>query len=185
MSATRVCVLLAPGAEEMETVIIVDVLRRADVEVVLAGVEGPQPVRCSRGVTLVPDVGLDRVDGRFDFVVLPGGMEGTRRLGESERVGTLLRHQERERLGIGAICAAPAALARHGVGRGLALTCHPAVRGLVSSHGRLTEGTVVEDAHLVTSQGPGTAFEFSLALVARLCGPAEAEALRAPMLLDG
>ena len=183
--APRVLVLLAEGAEEAEAVIVIDVLRRAGVEVVCAGLDGPEPVRCSRGVTIVPDLPLASVEGRFDFIVLPGGLEGTRRLAESAAVGTLLRAQERERLGVAAICAAPAALARHGVGRGRAFTCHPSVRTLVKDHGRLAAGSVVEDGNLVTSQGPGTAFEFALALAARLVGLAEAEALRQPMLLDG
>ena len=181
----RVMILLAPGAEEMEAVIIIDVLRRAGVEVVVAGVEGHDAVACSRGVRLVPDVSLADVAAAetFDFIILPGGMEGTRRLGAAPAVGELLRNQEAAERGIGAICAAPAALAMHGVARGRRLTSHPAVEPLVASHGEYTDDPVVEDGPLITSRGPGTAFEFALALAARLVGREAADALRGPMIL--
>jgi protein DJ-1 len=179
----RVLILLAHGAEEMEVVITADVLRRGGLEVTLAGVEGAGPVRCSRGVVLVPDCDLTAVQGDFDLIVLPGGAEGARRLGESSRVGALLAEQERRQRLIGAICAAPAALARHGIGKDKALTSHPSVAAGLREWSRYREDRVVQDGNLVTSRGPGTAFEFALTLVARLLGQPAADALRAPMLV--
>ena len=75
-AAKKALVILAPGAEEMETVISVDVLRRAKIDVTLAGLDGNEPVECSRSVKIVPDVSLDEaVDrGPFDVVLLPGGL---------------------------------------------------------------------------------------------------------------
>jgi protein DJ-1 len=178
-----VLVLLARGAEEMEVTIVVDVLRRAGLSVVLAGVDGDAPVECSRGLRLVPDCGIDAARGPFDLVVLPGGAGGAERLAGSSTVGRLLAEQEAAGRPIAAICAAPIALARHGVGGGRALTSHPSVRAQVEEHGSYREASVVEDDGLITSRGPGTAFEFALALVARLCGSGAAERLRAPMML--
>jgi protein DJ-1 len=178
----RVLILLASGAEEMEVVITADVLRRAGLEVTLAGIEGKGPVRCSRGVVLVPDCELPAVRGTFELIVLPGGAEGARRLGESAQVGALLAEQDRQQRLIGAICAAPAALARHGIGKGKALTSHPSVAAGLHDFARYREDRVVQDGNLVTSRGPGTAFEFALSLVARLLGQPAADALRAPML---
>ncbi len=183
-SSPRALVLLAVGAEEMELTIIVDVLRRGGVTVVLSGIAGPEPVRCSRGVTLVPDAGLESVVGEFDIVVLPGGLGGTEQLAASKLVGDLLRRQRSSGGEIAAICAAPMALARHGIAQGLAMTCHPSVADEVGKHGVLTEGRVVRAPGLTTSMGPGTAFEFALALVARLQGDEAATEVRSPMILD-
>jgi protein DJ-1 len=183
-STPRVLVLLAEGAEEMEVTIIVDVLRRGGIEVVLAGVGGADPVTCSRGVRIMPDRALADTRGLFDMVVLPGGMGGTERLCASEDVGRVLAEQQAAGRAIAAICAAPMALVRHSVGAGRALTSHPSVRAEVAAHGRYREDVVVEDGNLVTSRGPGTAFEFALALVAKLVGERAADGLRGPMVLS-
>ncbi len=178
-------VVLAQGAEEMEAIIAVDVLRRGGVVVTVAGLDGAGPVTCSRGVRIVPDVGLGELppDARFDAIVLPGGGEGMDRLAASAEVGLLLRRQDEASALIGAICAAPAALARHGVAAGRTMTSHPALAGPVSAYTQRVDRAVVEDGHVVTSQGPGTSFEFALALVARLRGAEVAAALRGPMML--
>jgi protein DJ-1 len=183
----------------MEATIAVDVLRRAEVEVVLAGLDGPDPVRCSRGVRIVPDAALADVvrdsafagpsgvghEPAFDALVLPGGKGGAERLAGSPVVGRLLRDQAEAGRIVAAICAAPIALAAHGVFAGRRMTCHPSVNDIVGAHGRLAEGPVVEDRELLTSQGPGTAFAFALALVGRLCGAETAARVRAPMMLQG
>jgi protein DJ-1 len=77
MSVKKALVFLATGAEEMETVIIVDVLRRASIDVTLAGVDGEETVVCSRNIKIVPDCGLNKVsDHLFDAVIVPGGLKG-------------------------------------------------------------------------------------------------------------
>jgi protein DJ-1 len=182
----RALVILAEGAEEMETIITVDVLRRAGVEVVLAGLDTETPVTCSRGVRLLPDASLEAVadPASFDVVVLPGGAEGARRLGASARVGELLREREQSGRLVAAICAAPAAFATHRVFRGRALTSHPSVTAVLADHATWCPGRVVEDEGLVTSQGPGTTFDFALALVRHLCGAEREAEVRGPMRLD-
>lgn len=168
----------------MEVTILVDVLRRAGVEVVLAGVDGEGPVRCSRGVVLVPDLALAAcAQDTFAAVLLPGGAEGARRLAASELVGQIVRAQAAASRLVGAICAAPAALAALGVGVGVAMTCHPSVRDAVAAHADHRDARVVSDGAFLTSQGPGTAFDFALAVAARLLPGADIAALAAPMLL--
>lgn len=167
----------------METTVVVDVLRRAEVEVVLAGLDGPEPVRCSRGVRIVPDAALSAVTGDFDVVVLPGGKGGADRLAGSPVVGQRLHDQAQAGRMVAAICAAPMALAVHGLFQGRRMACHPSVNDVVSAHGELVSSPVVEDGQLVTSQGPGTALLFALALVARLRGEDVAAKVRAPMML--
>ena len=97
MTAKKVLVILAPGAEEMETVISVDVLRRGGLEVVLAGIDGEDPVLCSRNVKICPDTSLADARGRgpYDCILLPGGGQGAEALGASKEVGEMLGDQDR------------------------------------------------------------------------------------------
>ncbi len=180
----------------MEAVIAVDVLRRAGVSVSALGVAGVEPVECSRGVRLLPDAALaDRwppPPGQSvalpDAVVLPGGAGGAAALAGSAAVGELLRAQcERGGL-VAAVCAAPTALAAHGIGRGFPATSHPSVSAQLAGYFDMSEARVVVSAPsgappLITSRGPGTSFQFALAIVEHLCGAEAARAVAAPMLL--
>lgn len=174
--------LLAEGAEEMEAVISIDVLRRGQIDVTVAGIDGSQPVRCSRGVVITPDVALDAVEGVFDIIVLPGGAEGAKRLAQSEKVGELLREQEQSGRWVGAICAAPIAFPAHGVFRDRQLTSHPSVKSMLESWGQYSEHSVVADRNLITSRGPGTAFAFALRIVGTLADAQRMVQVRAPMM---
>lgn len=177
-------VLLAPGAEEMETVISVDVLRRAGVRVVVAGVDGSGPVACSRGVQIVPDTALGDVEDLFDAVVLPGGGPGARHLAQSERVGQVLAHHWQAGKLVAAICAAPLALLEHKIALGSRLSHYPGLEPDLERAFAVSSERVTRDGNLLTAQGPGVSFEFALALVEQLCGPAVAEQTRGPLLLS-
>ncbi|KAJ1537409.1 hypothetical protein HK405_014662, partial [Cladochytrium tenue] len=108
-NSAAVLVVVADGSEEMEAVIVIDVLRRAgNVDVVVAGLEGAGEVKCSRGVRIVPDTGLEDVAGdlsRFSCIVLPGGMGGARAFEKSARLHAVLARFEAEGRLIAAICA--------------------------------------------------------------------------------
>jgi DJ-1 family protein len=176
-------VILAAGAEEMEVSIIVDVLRRGGVKVTLAGLSGSGAVICSRGLRLVPDVAFGDVAGSFDAVVLPGGARGAENLASSPLVGRHLKSQWQRGRVVAAICAAPLALLRHEIGLGEAITCHPSVSEQLAGSYAVSTERVVEAGPLITSQGPGTSFEFALALVRRLRGPDVERDVRGPLLL--
>jgi len=164
----------------MEAVIILDVLRRAGCEVVSAGMR-PGPVTASRGVRLLPDSEWNKlVLAAFDALMLPGGT-GARSLASDSRVLEAVRSFARAGKWVGAICAAPLVLKAAGVLDGIRFTCHPSVATEMGP-GRLEE-RVVADGRILTSQGPGTAFEFALAMVERLKGAAAAKDVAAPMLL--
>ena len=178
----KAVVLLASGAEEMEAVISIDVLRRGGIEVTVAGVGGSDPVRCSRGVVITPDIGIDEVQGEFDVLVLPGGAEGARRLSESERVGELLRAQQAAGRWVAAICAAPIALKSHGVFEGRRMTSHPSVRPQLQEWSDYSEHPLEADGKLITSRGPGTAFPFALRIVGALTNAKRMTEVRAPMM---
>ncbi len=179
----RALVPLADGAEEMETVTIVDVLRRGGMEVILAGLAGAAAVKCSRGVRLLPDCALSEAEGEFDIIVLPGGAEGAATLAASPVIKALLRRQEEQGRMIAAICAAPIALVAAGVAHGHALTSHPSVKDQVAPHGRYCEERVVVEGKTITSRGPGTALEFALKIIEMLFDAERAEKVGAPMLL--
>lgn len=174
-------VLLADGFEEIEAVTVIDVLRRAGVEVAAVGVTGRQP-QGAHGIRVQADTTLDEAAGRtWDAVVLPGGMPGAERLASDARVQALLRAQH-ERGGIvAAICAAPMALGRAGLLHGRLATCYPGFEGHLEG-AVLREDRVVRDANLVTSRGPGTALDFALTLVGILVGGERAAELRRGML---
>jgi protein DJ-1 len=178
-------VLLAAGAEEMEVSIIVDVLRRGGLKVTLAGVAGSGPVVCSRGLRVLPDVALGDVAGSFDAVVLPGGAQGAENLGNSPLVGRHLKTQWQRGRIVAAVCAAPLALLRHEIGLGQTLTSHPSVAGSLRDAYTFSDDRVVESGFLITSQGPGTCFEFALRLLRRLRGPEVEREVAGPLLLPG
>lgn len=175
MTVPAVLVPVSDGSEEIETVCIVDVLRRAGVEVTLARVPSPQGdgpgITASRGVRLVADAPLADCTGReWDAIVLPGGLPGAEYLRDDASLVRLLRDQlDAEKL-VGAICAAPVTvLAEHGLLGGRRATCFPALAEWLPAESR-SDDSVVEDGPLITSRGPGTALAFALALVERLCG---------------
>ena len=175
-------VLLTRGNEEIEAVIAIDVMRRGGIDVTVVGVDGADPVRCSRGVVITPDAALKDISSDFDIVVLPGGAEGARRLSEAPAVGELLRNQEKAGRWVGAICAAPVALKEHGVFQGRRMTSHPSVRALLEDWAEYGENAVVEDGKLITSRGPGTAFAFALRIVGALTDAERMMHVRAPMM---
>jgi protein DJ-1 len=168
----NVCVLVADGSEEMEVVICVDVLRRAGISVFLAGVgEETRMVTTSRGVRIAPDGAWDPAEAsRFDALVIPGGIGGSQAMRQDESVKQVLREFMGAGKIVASLCAGPTVLHDAGVLAGRTYTSHP------NSRSELTEGTwvdqpVVRDGNLVTSQAPGTAFAFALALVDILDAP--------------
>ncbi len=184
MHPRTVLIPVADGSEEIETCAMVDTLRRADLEVLLAAVGDHLTVTCSRGVRLVADVRLAEVAERpFDLVALPGGMPGAQHLAESIALRDLLAAQHARQGLIGAICAAPAVVLQPlGLLAGRDATCHPGFLERLDP-GRRREDRVVVDGHLVTSRGPGTAIEFALALIDKLLGRARRDAVAGPMLV--
>ncbi len=167
----RVLVPLAEGFEELEAVTVIDLLRRAGIEVVTAGLQ-PGPVRGSRGTVIVPDASLDQVlDRPFDMVVLPGGLPGADHLDEDPRIRQLLQRMAQEGRYTAAICAAPKVLASAGLLEGREATSFPGVlEGMALPHVRISTRPVVVDGTVVTSRGPGTAMDFALELIERLEG---------------
>jgi protein deglycase len=176
-----VLIPLAHGCEEIEAVTVIDILRRAGIEVITAGLTDG-PVCASRGTVLVPDTTLDAaLNHDYDMIVLPGGMPGSEHLQNDTRIIDLLQRMATAGKYVAAICAAPMALHAAGLLQGKHATCFPGVLDrLPGSHLYLNDAVVV-DGKIITSRGPGTAMDFALTLVELLAGPAERNAVEAAL----
>ncbi len=161
-----VLVPLAQGCEELEAVTIIDLLRRAGIEVVTASLQAGA-VTASRGTVLLADTTLDAVlEREFDMIVLPGGLPGARHLEDDPRLIAMLQRQQIAERYVAAICAAPQVLASAGLLDGRTATSYPGVIK-TADYPRVTfvETPVVVDGLVITSRGPGTAMDFALQLI--------------------
>jgi 4-methyl-5(b-hydroxyethyl)-thiazole monophosphate biosynthesis len=178
---TSALIPLANGVEEMEAVIIIDVLRRARWNVTAATVES-DVLTASRNVRLVADARWDSLDpASYDILILPGGAVGVATLKTHAGVLAAVRFfAGSSRKTLAAICAAPLVLQEAGILHGRRVTSHPSVASNLADAVHINE-RVVEDGNLITSQGPGTSFDFALALVRKIDGAPTAEALARTM----
>ncbi|KAJ2722273.1 hypothetical protein GGI07_003419 [Coemansia sp. Benny D115] len=186
-------VFVADGSEEMEAVVAIDILRRAGVKVLVLAVEADAAkgcVVCSRGVKIVPDghLGDESIKvSACDAVVVPGGVDGAAVLARNAQVLSVLADFHAQNKIVAAICAGTLAIKAAGiqakVPQPLRVTSHPSVRDQLEHDFVYKEDRVVVDGHLVTSRGPGTAFEFGLRLVSLLAGDDKAREVAAPMLV--
>ncbi len=172
---SKVYIFLADGFEDVEGLTVVDLMRRADVDLETVSIKETTAVTTARGVPIVTDrifSGTDFSDG--DMLVLPGGMPGTRYLAAYEPLGELLKQYYKEGKLVAAICAAPSVLASLGILEGKRATSHPSFIDKLG--GALTcEDPVVIDGNVITSRGMGTAIDFGLCLVSLLAGQEKAD----------
>lgn len=181
-----VLVPLAPGFEDLEATTIVDLLRRADVDVVTAGL-APGLVLGSRGMRVQPDALLDDLmEAEFDMIALPGGLPGSENLKNDVRIQTLLKRMAAAGKWTAAICAAPMALAHVGLLDGRRATSYPGVVDRMHLPGTtyLVQPVVV-DGKVVTSRGPGTAMDFALELVELLTNKDKRKQVEAGLVRPG
>ena len=178
---------IADGSEEIEAVTIIDVLRRAGVEVTVAsvGVGKTKQITAARGTNIVADSFIaDCADKAWDLIAVPGGIEGADHLAASEILDQLLRSQAQQGKFYAAICAAPAVvLGSKGLLADKTATSHPRFYQSLIAKEVVTESRVVVDGNCITSQGPGTAIDFALELVEQICGIVKREEVASPLVL--
>lgn len=175
----RVLVPLAEGFEEIEAISVIDILRRAEIEVVTAGLKEGL-AEGSHKVKVLPDTTLEKVDWHdFDGLVLPGGAPGFVNLGNDQRILDMAREMNRAGKCVAAICAAPSVLIKAGVLQGRKATVSPSGKAQVQACADFREDRVVVDKNLITSRAPGTALEFALKLVEALAGREMMEQVKA------
>lgn len=181
----RILVILNPGAEEIETVTVGDVLVRAGQTVVVASSTATPVVSGSRGLPLAAHTLLDLVlHETFDAIYLPGGMGSAQVHRDDARIQTLMQRQLAADRVLAVICAAPIALVPQGLCAGRQITSYPGVRAEVEPHARAwIDQPVVCDGSLVTSQGPGTALALGLHLAKVFAGGDVADSVAAAMLV--
>jgi len=183
MANTKILVPLAQGCEELEAITITDLLARAGFEVVTAGLDD-QPVKASRGMTLMPNTSMAKVmSDNFDLIVLPGGLPGADYLRDDANVQRKIKAMADEGKYVAAICASPKALASAGVLDNKSATSYPgSLDGLNIDGLNYKVAPVVIDDKIVTSRGPGTAMDFALTLIELLAGKAKRQEVEGPLL---
>ncbi|MCF7946746.1 MAG: DJ-1/PfpI family protein [Spirochaetia bacterium] len=166
----KVSVLLAEGFEEIEAITPIDMLRRAEIDVTVTGVSGRQ-VTGAHGVSIETDAEIENINfSDFDCVVLPGGMPGAKNLANSEMTVDFFSKMFADGKLIAAICAAPAVvLGPNGILRDKKAVCYPGAESF-SPDIEFSDERCVRDGNLITAQGPGTAAEFSYAVIEVLKG---------------
>lgn len=165
----KVLVPIADGTEEIEAVCLIDTLRRAGAEVMVASVTAARTVTCSRGVRIEADVLIAAcADVTYDLIAVPGGMPGAEHLRDNAVLTDLLKQQRDAGRLYAAICAAPVVvLQHHGLLAGRRATCFPGFAAQLHNAEAAGERVVV-DGNCVTSRGAGSAIEFALALITLL-----------------
>ena len=178
-----VLIVLADGFEEIEAVTSIDVLRRAGLEVIVAGV-GKREIIGAHEITVETNLMIEQYQGMPDAIILPGGMPGADNLNKSEAVKDLLQKMKKSGKLIAAICAAPAVvLAPNGILEGKRATCYPGYENALGPKVKFVANRVVVDGQVTTSQGPGTAIEFSLELVSQLLSVEKADLIAQKMVV--
>ena len=179
---SKACVFFADGLEECEALIVVDVLRRAGVEVTTASISGSRTVCSTHGVGLEADaLAAELNEADFDLLVLPGGQPGTIHLGESPVVARMVTAAAAQGKYIAAICAAPTILAQLHITDGRKATCYP---GLEEKMGAaiMTACGAVQDGRVITGRAAGSADEFGLLCLQALKGKAAADQVAADIV---
>ena len=166
----KVSVFLADGFEEIEGLTVVDLLRRAGVEVATVSITGDYTIHGAHGIDVQADKLFEDMnyDGQ-DMLVLPGGMPGTLNLGAHEGLEALLNKFYDERKYLAAICAAPSVFGQYGFLKGRKATSYPGFEEQLTGAECVTDAVVV-DEFVITSRGMGTAIPFSLSLIEVLIG---------------
>ncbi|WOH00263.1 hypothetical protein DCAR_0519621 [Daucus carota subsp. sativus] len=183
--AKEALVPIANGTEPIEAAMIIDILRRAEANVTVASVEKQLLVNACHGVNIVADALItDCANTTFDLIALPGGLPGASTLKECATLESIVKKQAAEGRLYAAICASPAvAFGSWGVLKGLKATCYPSFMEQLSSTATTVESRVQQDGRAITSRGPGTTMEFSVALVEQLFGKDKADSVTGPLVM--
>lgn len=185
MSFKTALVILSDFAEELEVASPVDVLRLCNVNVTVAGINGINPVKCARGLNIVPDTSLEEVrNENFDAIILPGGRVGSDLIADSELVGEILkRHDQQGRL-IAGICGSPKAFLKNKIRLGSTITSYPSHKDVLHNDYNYVDDSVVQDGNLITARGPAQALQWSKIIAENLVDKVTLKAATERMLFD-
>jgi 4-methyl-5(b-hydroxyethyl)-thiazole monophosphate biosynthesis len=180
----KVCLQLADGFEEIEAISIVDVLRRAEIEVQMVSIMGKKEVVGAHQIAVLADILFEDVNyAQMDMIILPGGGPGTKNMSEHRGLAAILTKAANDGMWIAAICAAPTILGKLGLLEGKVATCYPGCEGQLTGADISSAVTTIVDGKTITSRGPGTSLEFALKIVEVLQGLAVANNLKKQMII--
>lgn len=181
----KVCLHLADGFEEIEAISVVDILRRADIEVQMVSIMGKKEVVGAHHVTVLADVLFEDADyADVDMIILPGGGQGTKNMDEHGGLTAQIKKQEMNGKWIAAICAAPTILGKLGLLSGKSAACYPGCESQLTGADISQSDRVIVDGKIITSRGPGTSFDFALKIVEVLKSLDLANRLRQQMIIS-
>lgn len=179
----KIVVPISHGFEEIETCTIVDVCRRAEIEVTIAAVEEILTTG-AHNIKIQADCLIDKIkEEDYDMIVLPGGLPNAFTLADNIKVQNLLKEFKKRDKNIGAICAAPYALHTAEV-LNKNYTCYPSFEEKIRKDGYHEKEDVVKDEKVITSRGPGTAMEFALEIIKILCSIEKKEEIQKQVLTN-
>ena len=166
---SKIIIPISNGFEEIEAITIIDVCRRANIDVTIAALENIQTIG-AHNIKVEANCMVDEINtSDFDMIVLPGGVPNAFTLAENEKVQSLLKEFKSQNKNIGAICAAPYALYKADV-LNENYTCYPSFETKIKDNGYHADDAIVIDGKVITSRGPATAMSFALEIVNILCG---------------
>lgn len=174
----KVYVFMADGCEEVEALTPVDLLRRAGHEVCMVSIMGDLTITGAHNISIKTEEGIEEGDfADGDLYLLPGGMPGTRYLGENQKLTDLLTAQYGQGKRLAAICAAPSVFGKLGLLKGKKAVCYPGMESTLEGAQPVTD-PVVTDGTITTAKGVGAAMDFGLELIRLLDGADKARAIK-------
>lgn len=175
---------IATGFEEIEAISLIDILRRAEINVITASLEDNLEVQGAHNIKVIADTSIQNITSEdIDMILLPGGWGGTKLLAQDSFVQNLLKDMNSQNKDIAAICAAPYALNSAGV-LSQNYTCYPSVEQDIRVDGYHSDEKIVEEGNIITSRGPGTAMCFALYIVKKYKGDEVYNTLKSGLLAD-
>lgn len=179
VNMSKVYIFLADGFEEIEALTVVDLLRRADIDITMVSVSGSLDVMGGHRITVRADKLFEELNfSDADMLVLPGGKMGTDNLSVHEGLDKLLKNFAKQDKLLSAICAAPSILGNKGLLKGKKAICYPGFEEYLTG-AKVVDTDVVTDGNIITSKGMGTSIDFSLAIITKLIDENEAAKIAA------
>jgi 4-methyl-5(b-hydroxyethyl)-thiazole monophosphate biosynthesis len=179
----KVFIFLADGFEEIEAIAPIDILRRAEVDVVTISISEKKEVKGAHGVEIIADKLFSEVTfGENDMLILPGGGVGTENLNRHTELNNLLSSQYENGKMIAAICAAPSVLGKLGILEGKEAICYPGFEDKLNG-AVISKQFVVKDGNVITGKGPGVAIQFALEIVKTLKGESVSNQISEELML--
>jgi len=185
MTQKTALVIISELSEELEVASPIDFLRLCNVKVVVAGLNGIHPVKCARGLVVVPEISLyDVKSEKFDVIIMPGGRFGSDYIAESELVGDMLKDQDQRGGLIAGICGSPKALLKNRIGFGRQITSYPTSKEKLCNDYKYCEDSVVQDGNLITARGPAQALIWCIKIAENLVDNETLKTATKHVLLD-